>query len=188
MDYCDPKTEIWHLRSDFESRTFYRFYNKLLNSEKLIEGLEHYGYTLQFLPHPALQPYVERFHQDKRVKFLGVNSTYREVFAKSRLVVTDYSSAVFDFAYLRKPVVYCQFDQQEVFSGSHIYEKGYFDYQQNGFGEVVTDVNSTIDLILQYASNGCQLKEIYKKRIDSFFAFNDRNNCKRVLEKIMKMQ
>lgn len=188
MDYCDPKTEIWRLRRDFENQDFYRFYDKLLNSPKLLDGLDHYGYTLQFFPHPTLQPYINRFHHDKRVRFLSVDSTYREVFAKSRLVVTDYSSAVFDFAYLRKPVVYCQFDQQEVFSGSHIYEKGYFDYQQNGFGEVVTDVNSTIDLILQYASNGCQLKEVYKKRIDSFFAFNDRNNCKRVLEKIMKMQ
>ena len=68
-----------------------------------------------------------------------------------------------------------------------MYIKGYFDVERNGFGEVVYDLEHTIDLIIEYAKGGCVLKDKYRERIDTFFAFNDQNNCQRVLERIMKM-
>ncbi len=187
MDHCDLSTEIWQVRNDFEQQEFYQFYDRLINSERLLSGLQTCGYTLQFLPHPNLQPHISRFHHDERVKFIGMEVSYRDVFAESRLIVTDYSSTVFDFAYLRKPVIYSQFDGQRIFSEKHMYDKGYFDYQRDGFGEITVDLDTTIDLILEYVRNGCQLKDLYRERIDRFFAFSDMNNCKRVTEKILEM-
>ena len=52
------------------------------------------------------------------------------------LLVTDYSSVFFDVAFLRKPVVYYQFDEEE-FRKYH-YQKGYFDFRRDGFGPVCT--------------------------------------------------
>ena len=46
------------------------------------------------------------------------------------LLVTDYSSVFFDVAFLRKPVVYYQFDEEE-FRKYH-YQKGYFDFRDHG--------------------------------------------------------
>ena len=117
-----------------------------------------------------------------------MEAQYRDIYAKSDLIVTDYSSAVFDFAYLRKPVLYTQFDAETFFSGEHSYTKGYFDYERDGFGEVEYDLDSAIDRIIEYMENGCQLKDKYRERIDKFFAFNDQNNCQRVFEKIMELQ
>jgi CDP-glycerol glycerophosphotransferase (TagB/SpsB family) len=134
-----------------------------------------------------LQPHANIFHKDKRVTFLPMQTSYRQVFAISSLMVTDYSSAVFDFSYLRKPVIYCQFDKERFFSGEHTVKLGYFDYEKDGFGEVVYDLDSTIDLIIEYVMNECRLKDMYNERIDSFFAFNDRNNCRRVIDKILKL-
>ncbi len=51
MKDFDPIREIWQLGDDFEEQEFYQFYNQLLNSEKLLNGLEQYRYKLQFLPH-----------------------------------------------------------------------------------------------------------------------------------------
>jgi len=130
---------------------------------------------------------MDRFHRDRRVGFLPQDTAYRDVYARSSLVVTDYSSAVFDFAYLRKPVIYCQFDSDAFFAGEHVYEKGYFDYERDGFGEVTYDLESLIDLIIQYADSGFRLKDIYRKRIDSFFAFHDKDSCRRVTEKILSL-
>ena len=31
------------------------------------------------------------------------------------------------------------------------------------------------------------MKELYKKRVDNFYMFNDKNNCKRVYEAIRKL-
>lgn len=184
MGHADPRTGIWEIRSGFEQQPYYIFYNALINSDRLLDGLAEYGYTLQFLPHPVLQPHISHFHRDPRVRFLTMDTSYRDVYAESSLVLTDYSSAVFDFAYLRKPVIYCHFDYEVFFQDSQIYREGYFDYIQDGFGEVAYDLEQTIDLILEYAANGCRLKDLYRERIDSFFVYNDQNNCRRVLEKI----
>ena len=93
-----------------------------------------------------------------------------------------------DFSYLRKPLIYCQFDEKEFMgSGNHVYVPGYFDYERDGFGEVEYDLESTVDRIIEYMENDCKLKDKYRERIDKFFAFNDQNNCQRVYEEIIKL-
>ena len=78
---------------------------------------------------------------------------------------------------LRKPVLYCQ-------PWSVHYEKGYFDYEKDGFGEIEKDPDGSVQRIVEYIENGCRLKEMYRQRIDAFFAFNDQNNCRRVYDEI----
>lgn len=187
MDHINAETSVWVEKKDFWKSSYYEFYRCLLNSERLLNTLEKYNYTLQFYPHPTVQSFAGSFVSDKRVKLLLKEKTYREVYAESSLVITDYSSAVFDFAYLRKPVMYCQFDKEEFFSGDHVYKKGYFDYERDGFGEITYNLEDTIDTIIEYVENDCKLKDKYRNRIDDFFAFNDKNNCKRVYEKILSL-
>ena len=83
--------------------------------------------------------------------------------------------------------MYTQFDSDEFFSGKHIYDKGDFDYARDGFGEVEYDLASTINRIIEYMQNDCQLKEKYRERIDKFFVFNDKNNCQRIYERIINL-
>ena len=188
MEEIDSKTGRWSVTENFEKSDYYLFYNKLINSEKLLQTLDRYGYKLMFFPHPNVITVINRFHQDPRVGFLKSGISYKKVYASSNLVVTDYSSAVFDFAYLRKPVLYAQFDKEKFFAGDHVYVKGYFDYEANGFGEVSYTLDDTIDRIIEYVENDCRSKEKYTRRLDDFFAFDDRNNCKRVLEKILSLE
>ena len=187
MDSWDRNTDLWTLVPDVENSDYVCFFRNLLNSPRLIEAAKKYGYKLMFLPHPNFQMHLDLFGRNDAVGFLGREVQYRDIYAKSELVITDYSSAVFDFAYLRKPVVYAQFDAETFFAGEHMYSKGYFDYERDGFGEVEYDLESTVDRIIEYMENGCQLKEEYRQRIDGFFAFDDQNNCKRVYEKIMEL-
>lgn len=184
----DVKSGLWSLDGNFVESSYYRFYNELLNSELLLDCLQRKGYRMQFFPHPTIQPFADKFHHNKNVTFLPASISYTDVYARSNLVVTDYSSAVFDFAYLRKPVLYCQFDKDSFLSGEHIGKEGYFDYERDGFGEVSYTLEDTVNLICEYLENDCRLKEKYRKRIDSFFAYNDRNNCRRVTEKILNLE
>ena len=171
----------YDLLPGFEQSKYYQFYNNLLNDQRLLKTAEALGYSICFVPHPTFFPYVDRFAVPPQVKVYGSNVTYREIFARNKLLVTDYSSVAFDFAYLRKPVLYCQHEKQ-----TH-YEKGYFDYTEDGFGEVETDLEGTVNRIIEYMENGCKLKEKYRQRIDNFYVFNDRNNCERVYQKIMEL-
>ena len=188
VSYIDKATGVRELKDGFEEGTFYRFYNALLNDNRFLDAAEKNGYTVRFLPHPLLQPHMGRFTQNDRVVFLPADTPYRKVFAESDLVVTDYSSVVFDFAYLRKPVLYTQFDRAEFYSGEHMYVPGYFDYERDGFGEVETTYEATVDRLIEYMENGCKLKDKYRARIDGFFAYNDAENCRRVYEKIRELE
>ena len=181
----DNKTGLWDAKDNFEKEEYFKFYNALINSERLLSGLAEYGYILQFFPHPNVQRYINRFTKKPEVNFLPIDTIYRDVLAESKLVITDYSAAVFDFGYLRKPIIYCQFDRDKYFS-DHL-APGYYNYERDGFGEVVYDLDSTIDLILDYVKNDCVLKEKYEKRINDFFAYADNNSCKRVLDKIQSL-
>lgn len=178
----------WSLSNEIEDSAYIRFYRDLLHSSRLHEAAKQYGYQLKFLPHPQLQPYLQLFGKNDAVEYFGREVEYRDIYAKSNLVLTDYSSAAFDFAYLRKPVIYTHFDAETFFSGAHVYTRGYFDYERDGFGEVEYTLEDTIDRIIEYMENGCVLKDKYRTRIDHFFAFNDRNNCQRIYEKILESQ
>ena len=105
------------------------------------------------------------------MKILDRNTRYRKLYADSSLIITDYSSAVFDFAYLRKPVLYYQQDVEEFFSGKHVCRRGYFDYERDGFGEVEYTADALIDRMIEYMKNECQLKDYYRERIDRTFRY-----------------
>ena len=98
-------------------------------------------------------------------------------------MITDYSSVAFDFAYLKKPVIYSQFDA-ESFYQNHVWGKGYFTYEENGFGPITRDLESTVLTLIDYIEHDCKMKQEYVDKVEDFFAFTDRNNCERVYNAI----
>lgn len=173
--------------SSFKNSAYFLFYNELLHNEKLHDAAEKYGYKICYKPHPLMKNCTQYFLAVNDEKITLLQENYRDVFAHSNLIISDYSSAIFDFLYLRKPIIYSHFDRSEFFSGKHCYDKGYLDYERDGFGEVEYTLEDTVNRIIEYMKNGCQLKDKYRQRIDNFFMFNDRNNCQRVYEKIMEL-
>ena len=63
----------------------------------------------------------------------------------------------------------------------------YFDYEQDGFGEVEYTADALIDRMIEYMENGCRLKECYRERIERTFRYSDQKNCQRVYEEIKKL-
>ncbi|MBQ8689092.1 MAG: CDP-glycerol glycerophosphotransferase family protein [Clostridia bacterium] len=187
MNGSDDRTGIWALGQGFESSNYYTFYNSLINDERLLAACRQYGYRLCFMPHPNIIPHIDVFDKNDEVTFFGIDTNYRDIYAMSDMVLTDYSSAAFDFAYLRKPLAYMHFDYDEFFGGSHVATPGYFNYREHGFGEVVTTVEETVDLIISYMQSNCELKDEYRRRIDEFFVYNDKNNCQRIADKIVEI-
>ena len=174
------------LANGFTDSSYFKFYNALLKNERLISAAKKNGYRLCFYPHHLMKESNKYFGELDEVFVSSEGYTYNDVFKKGALLFTDYSSTQFDFAYLKKPVVYCHFDKDEFFS-SHSYKAGYFEYERDGFGEVTYDLDGAVDTLISYMENGCVMKEIYKARHDTFFAYDDRSNCKRVLDKILSL-
>lgn len=175
---------VWLISDDFNRSSYFKFYNALLNDEKLLEAAKKYGYTLCFMPHPNTISALHMFDKHESVLFFDMKKSYRDVFAQTDLMVTDYSSVAFDFAYLRKPIIYAQFDRESFFSGSHSYTEGYFNYETDGFGEVEYSLEAVRQRLVEYMENGCRLKPEYEKRINATFAFNDKDCCLRLCKEI----
>ena len=188
MTGSNARTGIWEMGRGFIESDYYKFYNALINDEKLLNACREHGYKLCFMPHPNIIPYIDTFEHNEDVKFFSLNDKYRDVYAMSNMILTDYSSAAFDFAYLRKPLAYMHFDYDQFFNGTHVATPGYFNYREHGFGEVTETVEETVDLIISYIENDCKLKEEYRKKIDNFFAFNDKNSRQRIADKIVELQ
>ena len=159
---------------------YYNFYNNLINDERLKDFAEKNGYRVIFVVHPGHAPNVDDF--ESSFAEITTNVNYREIFSKASLLITDYSSVAFDFAYLRKPIIYTQFDKEKFFS-SHTYTEGYFSYENDGFGPVVYNYEDTVKTIMEYN----EITDEYKNRIDNFFEFNDKKNCERTFNAIRAM-
>ncbi len=162
---------------------YFNIYNNLINDSSLIDFCKNHGYKLIFKPHPNVYRFIELFETNDYVTIDSVSTSYNDIFTHASLVITDYSSIAFDFAYLKKPVIYYHYDDDYHFD----IEESYFDYNTMGFGEVVDNQNVLVELIMEYIENDCKMKNQYSKRVDDFFEFRDKNNCKRVYEAIKNM-
>jgi CDP-glycerol glycerophosphotransferase (TagB/SpsB family) len=163
-----------------DSEYFKRF-NSLINNEKLIEYAQNNGYEIVFKPHPELTQYLDLFDKSDYVQF-DRDKKYQDIFNESSLLITDYSSIFFDFSYLKKPLIYYQYVNDYHYDTLN----GYFKYETMGFGPIMDNEEDLICKIIFYIDNGCVMEEIYKKRIENIFKYNDHNNSKRCYEWILK--
>ena len=184
---ADSDKDATHVNEDLMNTEYFRFYHDLLNNKRLLDECDKYQYKLCFMPHTNIRECMDLFCEDERIVCFDFDKPYREAFAEANLLITDYSSTAMDFAYLYKPVIYAQFDKERFFSGEHTYEKGYFDYERDGFGDVVYDLDTLIDHTIQAMRDGCSLKKKYRQRIGTFFAFHDNHNCERVYKKLQAL-
>ena len=166
---------------DFINTDFFKFYNNLMNSPKLLDTMKKYNYTGIFCLHPS---FSEQWRDFKNNSFFSImeKCDYQSLLLKASLLITDYSSVFFDFAYMKKPIIYSQFDYEE-YRMNH-YKNGYFNYIINGFGPVCLDLEDCINTIINHLKEKCKIRKIYLKRIQKFFAFFDRNNNKRIYNAI----
>ena len=176
-------------RDCFVASEFFNQYHDLLTNESLISVLRNKGYKIIFYLHYAFQPYSITFsdcNNDVVIVADRYNYDVQQLMIDSTAMITDYSSVFFDFAYMNKPEVYFQFDEEK-YRNSH-YKKGYFDYRENGFGPVFTEVKEVVDYITNLIDNDCRIEDIYKQRVDSFFTFHDKCNCKRNFTAIQRLK
>lgn len=166
----------------FIATEYFKFYNDLINDKRLVKSLSDKSMKCEFYLHPALSEQVNDFQENEVTTIKPVPHDYKRAFSEGEVLVTDYSSVAFDFAYLKKPVLYTQFDKDQFFQQQ--YKPGYFSYQDDGFGDVVYDYESAVRGIISIIEGGCTMPDMFKARVDNFFAYNDRNNSKRVLEAI----
>ena len=176
------------LNPQFFDSSYAKHWVSLLQSAELQALAQRLGYQLVFAPHANIEPYLDQIQLPSHIQIWRASESLesmQELFVRASMMITDYSSVAFEMAYINKPTLYYQFDQDEFFSGSHSYQKGYFDYEEHGFGAVVYDEQALLTELEHMLSEG--VGEVYAKRIKNTFEYQDDGNCERVYQAIMAL-
>lgn len=170
---------------EFKHTVYYKIYNDLINNEKLLSCARKTGYKIKYLLHPILSAQHDDFKPGEGVEVISSvgDLSYEKILTESSLMVTDYSGVQFDFAYMKKPLVYFHPSQLP----AH-YDDGCFFYDTMGFGEICTSSEQLVDTLCAYMENGCKMSEKYLNRVKDFFHYDDHNNCERIYQDILKFQ
>lgn len=163
---------------EFLKSQFYRQYERLLNDTNLIEQLEKHNIILKFCMHPRIHNSIHYFQcANPNVQFIGYGDMkINELIMESSLLITDYSSVAWDMYYLKKPIVFFQFDFKM---------DGYLNIEDELFGDRCVQVNELVQLLKFYINNRFVEKEKYKILRNQFFSYTDQNNSKRIIEEIL---
>lgn len=178
-----PTWRVWLNNDSFDNSNFANKISALLSSDRLAEVLSQTKTELVFFLHPAMRTkkYVfEKFSSNNIKVINNIDANMQDYIKSAKLLITDFSSVYFDFAYLGKPVVYYQFDYNE-YRSKH-YPMGYFDYHRDGFGPVICDEDILIEQIKTIINDNWTLPYEYKERSEKFFPLHDKNNCLRHYE------
>lgn len=170
----------------FLESEYYKLYNSLINNSRLINTLNKLDYKLIFYPHYEIQQYLKYFSSNSENVIIASKDKYdvQSLLKESCLLVTDFSSVFFDFAYMKKPIIYYQFDKTDFFNNH--YKKGYFNCDNDGFGPVIETEELLIDKIINYINSDLEIETEYKCRADKFFPLHDKGNCERIFQEICK--
>ena len=171
---------------NFKENDFFKFYNALINDERLLSCMKKYGYTGSFCLHPSFIKQSGDFEGNDIISVEDKPVNANKMIGESSLLITDYSSAAFEAAYLNIPVVYTQYDI-DTFGERHTGKDGYFDYFEDGFGKVCTTYEDSVETIISHIANGCENEKKYSDRADEFFVYRDKENCRRVFEAMGKI-
>lgn len=190
MEFYIPSGEKINLSIEkkFVNSDFYNNYNKMLNDQKLNNILKKYNYKLYFYPHSEMQKYLKYFNSNlSNIKIVkSEDMDIQHLLKISKVMITDYSSVFFDFAYMNKKIYYFQFDK-DLYRNKH-YKAGYYDYVKNGFGEVFDNYNELISTLKKDFNNDFEINDIYMKRINDFFKIRDNENCLRNYNEIINIE
>jgi len=134
-----------------------------------------------------MQPFLSAFTgENSRIRIASMKEyDVQTALKESAYLVTDYSSIFFDFAYMKKPLCYFQFDYEE-FREKH-YPASYFDFTDDGFGPVVKTVDALVDELTASYARDFTMNDEYAVRVDETFRYRDNQNNRRVLAAIEEL-
>jgi hypothetical protein len=179
-------SQRWEVDADqFRSSEFAENWLSVMLSSEVREVARANGLRLGLLMHPNLQAVAPSLGLPPEIETFGFEGTdVRELFARARVVVTDYSSMAFNAAYIDRPIVYFQFDHERMFSGGHVGRRGYFRYERDGFGPVAYAADEAVAAIVGAVEYGPEPRPEYLKRIADAFPARDGRCCERVVAAI----
>ena len=156
----------------------YYFHNiiNLIENRKLYNLLAKTKTILYFSIHHLLDKYInkykKKYENNNYINFIDSNKI-SECLSKTSLIVSDFSSIIFDLIYRKKPFIIYIPDANDP-NLNNLYTKNYYELIQsmkNGsieFENKYFEINETINKIMYYINNNFKLEEKLEDFYNSF--------------------
>lgn len=152
---------------EFIQSDYYEKINKLLNNKDLVDSLEKYDTDFYVYLHPFMQRLTHNLSSNNgRVHVLSSDDyDLGDLLRGGSLLISDYSSVVWDFAVQRKPVIFYQFDKARYLKkvGSLV------DLDNLPIGRSFENDDDVVQQIKYYLAQNFKLDNIVSQNIDNIF-------------------
>ncbi|UTX53524.1 CDP-glycerol glycerophosphotransferase family protein [Leucobacter aridicollis] len=171
---------------NFVGSTYEKFFSTLLASPELHRILDQFDVDIDFVPHYETASYFanEALHDRIQIVTDG-GAQLPQMLRSTPLLITDYSSVMFDVAYAGGSVLQVPFDLNDFYSRH--YQRGWFDPLQGGLGEVATNVKETLQRLTEIVERGFVQDDQTKARVFTYFSHHDDGSCERVYDQVRSL-
>ncbi|MGL4548993.1 CDP-glycerol glycerophosphotransferase family protein [Eubacterium aggregans] len=171
----------------FEDTEYYHAWIEFLTDRRLKNIVTENKLELIFFPHRNTQKYLTSFSLLDTPAVIADWKVWdiQELLKTSALMITDYSSVFFDFIYMKKPVIFYQFDYKRFRENQ--YAEGYFDYRNNPFGRSCDSLEKLYDELDVQIMRGFKIDKFFEDGHRNYFNIYDQNNCERNFETIKNL-
>ena len=107
----------------------------------------------------------------------------RELYLIADMLITDYSSVFFDYANLRRPMLFFVYDMEEYRDNLRGF---YFDFEKEAPGPLVKTTEEIINEVTKITMGGYQPTDAAERFYNKFCYLEDGNASKRVVERLFK--
>ncbi|MDW0110648.1 CDP-glycerol glycerophosphotransferase family protein [Sporosarcina aquimarina] len=165
---------------EFKASEYFKATEELLKDKLLISHLESHDVQLNVVLHPFMKRFESYFKTlskgKSQIEFYTFDEiSIREQVLQSDALITDYSSIVWDFIYMNKPVIFYTFDQEAFLKmrGSYLdLDHDLLGYKANVKEEVVEAVET---IVVEGKTANPRFSEM-----SDYIDFTDGKNCKRL--------
>lgn len=159
------------MRGKIAASDYYKNIQAFIESPKLHEMLEKHDMTLELKLHPIISSATDLFNiTSDRIVYAASDVDV----ADYKIFMTDFSSFVFDYACLVRPILYFVPDYPQFKSGMGHYRDLDLPFE-DAFGPLSLNAEDTVANLEKVLTADCEPEAIYKERMENFYY--PLNNC-----------
>ena len=175
------KSEFQDNDNDFLKSHYKQAWEELLNNEQFNDLVSNKHLKVVFFPHRNMQPFLNSFQVNNESIIIADWKQFdiQAEMKKAAVMITDYSSVFFDMVYMKKPVIFYQFDYDEF--RKYDYGEGYFDYKKSKFGCWCESVDDVVNELTNMINMKFKVTDQYVQEYMNTFQYCDSMNSERLV-------
>ena len=178
----------WLNKETFEKSIFYKQVSLLLQDKRITELANKYNVNFLFKLHCEMEKYINLFKKFNQVQLIPNEELFEPLFIKSKLLVTDMTSNVYEIGMINKPCLYFEPDWEDLKQHLLNSDGDYLDVFKDGIGPVASTIDEFFIELEKLLKNSYKLDDKYNKRRNEQIVFaQDPRCCERSLCAILKI-